>query len=62
MPQVIPGPDIFGKPFWDAVHQKQLLLLHCTVCDKLQAPSTALPGLRIRRQGQTGWRQAEGYG
>ena len=30
MPKVIPVPDELGKPFWDAVNEKRLVLQNCT--------------------------------
>ncbi len=38
MPKVIPVPDAFSKPFWDAVNEKRLVLQHCGACDRLQYP------------------------
>ena len=38
MPKLIPVPDEVGKPFWDAVNEKHLVLQNCTACGKLQYP------------------------
>jgi|TARA_B110000263_G_scaffold193899_1_gene172047 uncharacterized OB-fold protein len=38
MPKLIPQADDLSRPFWDGVNQKQLILQHCTTCDKLQYP------------------------
>ena len=38
MPKVIPVPDELGKPFWDAVNEKRLVLQNCTACGILQYP------------------------
>jgi uncharacterized OB-fold protein len=38
MPKLIPVPDTLSQPFWDAVNEGQLVLQHCSACDRLQYP------------------------
>ena len=38
MSKIIPAPDEFSKPFWDAINQKRLMVQNCTGCNTLQYP------------------------
>jgi len=38
MPKLIPVPDDFSKPFWDAINEKRLTVQNCTSCNTMQYP------------------------
>ncbi|MCH7744547.1 MAG: OB-fold domain-containing protein [Chloroflexi bacterium] len=38
MAKLIPVPDDFSKPFWDAINEKRLTVQNCTSCNTLQYP------------------------
>jgi uncharacterized OB-fold protein len=38
MSKLIPVPDDFSKPFWDAINEKRLVVQNCSSCNTLQYP------------------------
>jgi len=36
--KLIPVPDDFSKPFWDAINEKRLVVQNCTSCNTFQYP------------------------
>ena len=61
MPKVIPVPDELGKPFWDAVNEKRLVLQNCTACGMLQYPPLPTCGT-CRSAENLEWKEVSGSG
>ena len=58
MPKLIPVPDALGKPFWDAVNQRRLVLQHCAACDRLPQQTCQL----CDSAASLTWKEVEGRG
>lgn len=61
MPKLIPVPDALGKPFWDAVNQRRLVLQHCTSCNRLQYPPQQACQV-CNSPANLGWKEVQGKG
>ena len=61
MPKLIPVPDAVGKPFWDAVNERRLVLQHCTACDRLQYPPQQACQV-CDAAGHLTWKEVQGKG
>jgi uncharacterized OB-fold protein len=60
MPKVIPVPNDFTRPFWDAVNEKRLLVQKCSDCNTLQYPPR--PVCQDCKSTNMAWHQTNGKG
>ena len=60
MPKLIPVPDDVGKPFWDAVNERRLVVQNCPKCDTLQYPPK--PACQDCGSEDLEWKETSGRG
>lgn len=60
MAKLIPVPDEFSKPFWDAINEKRLVVQNCTGCNTLQYPPR--PACQHCGSDKYEWKETSGKG
>ena len=61
MPKQSPVANDLDRPFWDACNAEQLVLQHCSACDRFQHPPEAVCDSCGSKE-RLAWREVEGTG